>query len=94
METITEIELGTIDTELENTADSDSINLTAADRCDRCSAQAFVAALIDSSHPSHLLFCGHHWAKVDAQLQAKGITPRWVIDKRDRINERPSESSA
>ncbi|MGH3637344.1 MAG: DUF7455 domain-containing protein [Mycobacterium sp.] len=32
--------------------------LTAADRCDRCSAAAHVRALLPSG--GELLFCGHH----------------------------------
>jgi hypothetical protein len=32
--------------------------LTAADRCDRCGAQAYVRVLLPSRH--ELLFCGHH----------------------------------
>lgn len=33
--------------------------LTAADRCDRCGAQAKVRAMLTSGE---LLFCGHHGA--------------------------------
>ena len=32
--------------------------LTAADRCDRCGAQAYVRVLLPSS--GELLFCAHH----------------------------------
>jgi len=32
--------------------------LTAADRCDRCGAQAYVRVLLDGA--GELLFCGHH----------------------------------
>ena len=32
--------------------------LTAADRCDRCTAQARVLAVLNSG--GELLFCGHH----------------------------------
>ncbi len=32
--------------------------LTALDRCDRCSAQAYVRAVMGSGE---LLFCAHHW---------------------------------
>jgi hypothetical protein len=33
-------------------------SLTAADRCDRCSAQAYVRVMLVSG--GELLFCGHH----------------------------------
>jgi len=48
--------------------------LTAADRCDRCGAQAFVRVLLPNS--GELLFCAHHnrqhapvLAKVAAEIQ-------------------------
>ncbi len=33
--------------------------LDATDRCDRCGAQSYVAAILEGG--SELLFCGHHW---------------------------------
>ena len=33
-------------------------SLTAADRCDRCGAQAYVRVTLNSG--GQLLFCGHH----------------------------------
>ena len=33
--------------------------LNAADRCDRCGAQAFVRVVLEASG-GELLFCGHH----------------------------------
>ena len=33
-------------------------DITAADRCDRCGAQAYVRAKLSSGHA--LLFCAHH----------------------------------
>lgn len=41
--------------------------LTAKDRCDRCSAQAYVLLSVTGTS-SHLLFCGHHYAKVSDNL--------------------------
>ena len=42
--------------------------LTAADRCDRCSARAVVATVIRSS--GTLVWCAHHYAVNKAALQA------------------------
>jgi hypothetical protein len=42
--------------------------MTAADRCDRCSARAVVATVIRSS--GTLLWCAHHYAVNQAALQA------------------------
>jgi hypothetical protein len=39
--------------------------LTRADRCDRCGAQAAVRVVLESSE---LLFCGHHARKHNAAL--------------------------
>lgn len=36
-----------------------SPELTAADRCDRCGAQAYVRVVMPSG--ADLLFCAHHW---------------------------------
>lgn len=41
--------------------------LTAADRCDRCSAAAKVRALLPSG--GELLFCGHHAHEHDNKLR-------------------------
>lgn len=41
--------------------------LTAADRCDRCSAAAKVRALLPSG--GELLFCNHHAYEYDAKLR-------------------------
>ena len=41
--------------------------LTAADRCDRCGAQAYVRARLTSG--GELLFCGHHGREHLPKLQ-------------------------
>jgi Zn ribbon nucleic-acid-binding protein len=41
--------------------------LTAADRCDRCSAAAKVRALLPSG--GELLFCGHHAREYEPKLK-------------------------
>ena len=44
------------------------VALGAADRCDRCGAQAVARATLASG--SHLLFCGHHLRAHEASLRA------------------------
>lgn len=41
--------------------------LTAADRCDRCGAQAYVRVMLTSG--LELLFCAHHGREYDAKLR-------------------------
>lgn len=41
--------------------------LTAADRCDRCGAQAYVRVLLNSG--GELLFCAHHMRKHDDSIR-------------------------
>ncbi|PZS36220.1 MAG: hypothetical protein DLM59_01595 [Pseudonocardiales bacterium] len=45
--------------------------LTAADRCDRCSAQALVRAIMPGG--GDLMFCGHHAKQYDASLRKVGV---------------------
>jgi hypothetical protein len=55
--------------------------LTAVDRCDRCSAQAYVRA---TGVSGELYFCGHHFAGI------KESVSKWafeIIDERDRLNQ-------
>ena len=62
--------------------------LTNADRCDRCPAQAFVLV---KGVAGELMFCGHHYAKHEVELIRFAYE---VIDDREWINRKPSESSA
>lgn len=39
------------------------IALLAAERCDRCGAQAYVKVQLTTAPTSTLLFCGHHFAE-------------------------------
>ena len=41
--------------------------LTAADRCDSCGAQAYIAAEVNGSE---LLFCAHHGRKYEGKLRS------------------------
>ncbi|MFV0374599.1 hypothetical protein [Microbacterium sp.] len=45
--------------------------LTAADRCDSCGAQAYIAAEVSGSE---LLFCAHHGRKYEAKLREVAST--------------------
>ncbi|MCW2776378.1 MAG: hypothetical protein JWN17_103 [Frankiales bacterium] len=47
--------------------------LTAADRCDRCGAQAFVRVLLASGD---LLFCAHHAKAYEDKLKPAAVD--WV----------------
>ena len=42
--------------------------LTAADRCDRCGAQAYLRVVLTSG--GDLLFCAHHGRKYEEKLRA------------------------
>ena len=48
--------------------------LTAADRCDRCGAQAYIRARLASG--GELLFCAHHGRDVEETLRPK--TSEWI----------------
>ncbi|MGB9378513.1 MAG: hypothetical protein WCB04_13480 [Mycobacteriales bacterium] len=45
--------------------------LTAADRCDRCSAQARVRAILPGG--SDLMFCNHHAQQYEEQLRKVAV---------------------
>lgn len=55
--------------------------LTAADRCDSCGAQAYIAAEVNGSE---LLFCAHHGRKYEEKLRA--IATSWH-DETARLHE-------
>jgi hypothetical protein len=52
--------------------------LTAADRCDRCGAQAFVRARLASG--AQLLFCAHHGRHFEAGLRAVDADIQWSLE--------------
>jgi hypothetical protein len=54
--------------------------LTAADRCDRCGAQAYVRATLPGG--GELLFCAHHARAHEAVLRPRAI--EWS-DQTDRL---------
>jgi hypothetical protein len=63
------------------------IELTASDRCDYCGAQAFVVA---SFLAGPLLLCGHDYAEWQIKIDATAFE---VLDYRERINAKPSQST-
>ncbi len=58
--------------------------LSATDRCDRCSAQAFVRVVLPGG--ADLLFCGHHWTRHEAVLRPQAVE---ILDETHRLAERP-----
>jgi hypothetical protein len=63
-------------------------SLTSRDRCDRCQSQAYVKA---EGVNGELLFCGHHFAKVESTI---GQWAYKIIDERERLVEDKLKGSA
>lgn len=63
----------------------DARPLAAADRCDRCGAQAYVRATMVSG--SELLFCAHHWHENESALREIAGT---IHDETERLAEIPA----
>ena len=57
-----------------------SASLSAADRCDRCGAQAYLRVELQSG--GELLFCAHHGRQHLPELQARAIE---IHDETDRL---------
>jgi len=55
--------------------------LTAADRCDRCGAQAYVRVTLNSG--GELLFCGHHGRAHSAKLSQVALK---IQDETDKLS--------
>ena len=60
-------------------------SLTAADRCDRCGAQAYVRASLPRG--GELIFCAHHANDYRTALEAKGAD---IYDESARLAETPA----
>jgi hypothetical protein len=61
-------------------------NLTVNDRCDQCGGQAYVSV---SGISGELMFCGHHFTKIESNVEAyeKLESFAYVIhDERDKIS--------
>ena len=59
-------------------------SLTAADRCDRCGAQAYVRASLHGG--GELLFCAHHGREHLPKLREHAD----IFDENDRLTETPT----
>ena len=57
-------------------------SLSAADRCDRCGAQAYIRARLIGG--GELLFCAHHGRQHLPQLQARASE---IQDETERLTE-------
>jgi hypothetical protein len=62
--------------------------LTAADRCDRCGAQAYVRARLTTG--GELLFCGHHSREHTPRLRELAAM---IHDETSRLHETPATAS-
>ena len=58
-------------------------SMTAADRCDRCGAQAYVRARLHAG--GELLFCAHHGREHLPKLREHAD----IVDETERLNETP-----
>jgi hypothetical protein len=69
-----------------------TVVLTAADRCDRCGAQAYVllSVFVAGSGERDLLFCAHHYRDNERRLVESGV--RVLLDQRRELE--PVESPA
>ncbi|MFC4561174.1 hypothetical protein ACFO4E_04805 [Nocardiopsis mangrovi] len=61
--------------------------LTAADRCDRCGAQAYVRVVLNSG--GELLFCAHHMRKHDDSIRRIAAE---IQDETNRLQATPAAS--
>ncbi len=62
--------------------------LTAADRCDRCGAQAYVRVVLPGG--SELLFCAHHGKKYESELRKIAAE---FQDETARLTDTPATAS-
>ncbi|RJL34412.1 DUF7455 domain-containing protein [Bailinhaonella thermotolerans] len=62
--------------------------LMAADRCDRCGAQAYIRATLPVG--GELLFCAHHGRQHVAALRDKGAE---IQDESARLSETPATAA-
>jgi hypothetical protein len=67
---------------------SASSGLTAADRCDRCGAQAYLRVELQSG--GELLFCAHHAREHGDKLKEIAAT---VVDETDKLTDTTRSSA-
>lgn len=68
--------------------------LTALDRCDRCSAQAYVMV---KGVSGELMFCGHHYNKIMDNAVGYDAMMKFayeIIDERDRLVENRTQGES
>jgi sulfur transfer protein SufE len=68
--------------------------LTAQDRCDGCSSQAYVSV---TGVNGELMFCGHHYGKImnDVEGSRKMMAYAYsVLDERERLTENRSKGES
>ena len=70
------------------TAVAPSAELTAADRCDRCGAQAYLRVELQSG--GELLFCAHHAREHDDKIKEMAAH---VQDETHKLVETPAPAS-
>lgn len=63
--------------------------LTAADRCDRCGAQAYVRATMGSGFD--LLLCAHHFRENETRLREIAVE---IQDESTRLADVPATAAA
>jgi hypothetical protein len=68
-----------------NTAIAPSAPLTAADRCDRCGAQAYLRVELQTG--GELLFCAHHAREHGEKLKEIAVT---LVDETGKLSGTPS----
>ena len=66
----------------------DASPMTAQDRCDRCGAQAYVRATMESGF--ELLFCAHHWHENEARLRQVATS---IHDETERLVDVPATAA-
>lgn len=59
--------------------------LSAADRCDRCGAQAYLR--VEMPNGAELYFCAHHGRQHEDALRASAAT---IQDETERLHESPA----
>jgi hypothetical protein len=67
------------------TAVAPSSALNAADRCDRCGAQAYLKVVLQSGGELH--FCAHHAREHGDKLREIAID---VVDETDKLHDTPT----
>ena len=72
-----------------NTALAPSSPLTAADRCDRCGAQAYLRVELQSG--GELLFCAHHARQHGDKLKQIAAN---LVDETDRLTDPKSKAGS